>query len=313
MADEILSTAPGGADAGGFPDEVEVLGGTASARALLDSEQVRLLAWRCLADGPAMSSERAHPVPTVAFNFSGVSVVSCRGRASVLDPTQVIVHPAGAPYSAHHPWGCRCRGGSILLAPALIEAVLGAQQPFDRTRLFTVAPPLLARARLLFERVAAREIDEPLEAEEESVALIAALPDPAAEDRLRHQARESTSRLHRRQVENACGYLGEALGERRTLTEVARAANASPAHLGRIFRAATGLSLASYRQRLRLLAALDALCDGADDLSSLAQELGFASHSHLTANFRRDFGCPPSELRRQLGGGVPERVRRTAA
>jgi len=35
----------------------------------------------------------------------------------------------------------------------------------------------------------------------------------------------------------------------------------------------------------------------ADDLTSLALDLGFSSHSHFTLAFRRAFGCTPSQFR----------------
>ena len=35
-----------------------------------------------------------------------------------------------------------------------------------------------------------------------------------------------------------------------------------------------------------------------DDLTALALDLGFSSHSHFTAAFRRAFGRPPAEFRR---------------
>jgi len=49
----------------------------------------------------------------------------------------------------------------------------------------------------------------------------------------------------------------------------------------------------------------DAVLDGCD-LTAIALEAGFASHSHYTARFRRVFGCTPTALRR---GGPVEQVR----
>jgi AraC-like DNA-binding protein len=47
---------------------------------------------------------------------------------------------------------------------------------------------------------------------------------------------------------------------------------------------------------LRLARALD-LLEGDVDLSSLAQDLGFSSHSHFAAAFRQAYGRTPSEFR----------------
>jgi AraC-like DNA-binding protein len=49
--------------------------------------------------------------------------------------------------------------------------------------------------------------------------------------------------------------------------------------------------------RLRLRASLERLAAGAVDLTALALELGFSSHSHFTDSFRKEFGCTPSAIR----------------
>ena len=84
---------------------------------------------------------------------------------------------------------------------------------------------------------------------------------------------------------------------RRSLAELARKLLTSPFHLARVFRAETGFTLAGYRQALRLRAALERLPENDRDLSALALELGFSSHSHFTASFTREFGVPPSALK----------------
>jgi len=39
---------------------------------------------------------------------------------------------------------------------------------------------------------------------------------------------------------------------------------------------------------------------GEEDLTSLALDLGFSSHSHLTDAFRKEFGNPPSAMRKAM-------------
>jgi len=64
-----------------------------------------------------------------------------------------------------------------------------------------------------------------------------------------------------------------------------------------VFRRQTGFSLHQYRTQLRLRLALERLPESAGSLTSLAFELGFASHSHFTDTFRREFGVAPSAVR----------------
>jgi AraC family transcriptional regulator len=90
------------------------------------------------------------------------------------------------------------------------------------------------------------------------------------------------------------------VGERLTLARIAAAVGYSMFHLCRSFRQATGLTLHDYREQLRLRLALERLEQGECDLSRLALDLGYSSHSHFTAGFRRSFGAPPSDARRAL-------------
>ena len=70
--------------------------------------------------------------------------------------------------------------------------------------------------------------------------------------------------------------------------------------LCRVFRQATGSSIHAYLTSVRLRASLERLEARADDLTTVAMDLGFSSHSHFTLAFRRAFGAPPSAWRRDL-------------
>jgi AraC family transcriptional regulator len=90
------------------------------------------------------------------------------------------------------------------------------------------------------------------------------------------------------------------------LIDVARGVGASPAYLTDVFRRIEGVPLHGYLTQLRLARALVELPHAAD-LTTLALGLGFSSHSHFSAVFRRAFGCTPSQfresMRRTLEGG----------
>src|SRR6478735_3150546 len=113
-------------------------------------------------------------------------------------------------------------------------------------------------------------------------------------------ARPSTRVSHSEIVQRACLFLASAFGEKTSLDDVGRAAHASPFHLARLFRRELGLSIHEYRHRLRLRAALARVADGETNLTLLALELGFSSHSHLTDSFRLAFGMSPAECRKVL-------------
>lgn len=102
----------------------------------------------------------------------------------------------------------------------------------------------------------------------------------------------ATRRLLARSKEYVEAHLAEPI----RLSDVARAVDASPAYLTDVFRCCEGLPLYRYVLQARLARALLEL-PRADDLTTLALDLGFSSHSHFTAAFRRAFAVTPSGFR----------------
>jgi AraC family transcriptional regulator len=117
------------------------------------------------------------------------------------------------------------------------------------------------------------------------------LPQPAS------ARRAGTSSSHVALTESAKELLAASLAEPLGLHEVAARLGVSPFHLARVFRSRTGFALHQYRTQLRLRVALERLPESEGALTSLAFELGFASHSHFTDTFRREFGVAPSAVR----------------
>ena len=80
--------------------------------------------------------------------------------------------------------------------------------------------------------------------------------------------------------------------------ELARVAGRHEIHVAREFRRFFGTSVGDYLRRLRTERAARFLSDSDDGISMIAQDCGFASHSHLCREFRRRFGVTPSQYRR---------------
>lgn len=87
--------------------------------------------------------------------------------------------------------------------------------------------------------------------------------------------------------------------DRLTLADLAAEVGATPFHLCRSFRAVTGWRLHQFRDQVRVRTALELISRRRGDLTGLALELGYSSHSHFTEAFRRSFGVPPSALTRR--------------
>jgi AraC-like DNA-binding protein len=103
-------------------------------------------------------------------------------------------------------------------------------------------------------------------------------------------------------VERAKLVLSSDPARRWTLADIAAEVGVSPVYLTQLFKQVEGVPLYRYQLNLRLARALDLLgrgCSG-DDISALSMDLGFSSHSHFTATFRRAYGRTPVEFLRSI-------------
>jgi AraC family transcriptional regulator len=101
----------------------------------------------------------------------------------------------------------------------------------------------------------------------------------------------------RRLVNRAKLAMAADLGRRWTLAEITAEVGGSPVYLTQLFQQLEGVPLYRYQLQLRLARAL-ALLGDYDDLSLLALDLGFSSHSHFSASFKAGVravavGVPP--------------------
>jgi AraC-like DNA-binding protein len=108
--------------------------------------------------------------------------------------------------------------------------------------------------------------------------------------------------------------LGERFREKLTLAQIARATYTSPYHLCRIFKNEAGVSIHRYLLRLRLLNALESLAEYPKaNLTAVALDLGFSSHSHFSASFQQEFGMSPSVFCRVASNGLIRELRNPSA
>jgi len=88
--------------------------------------------------------------------------------------------------------------------------------------------------------------------------------------------------------------------DRITLEEIANEVGVSPVYLTQEFTRVEGIPMYRYQLRLRLSRALLEL-PHCNDITGLALDLGFYSHSHFSNSFRKAFGMTPSSYRAMIG------------
>lgn len=165
-----------------------------------------------------------------------------------------------------------------------------ADDPFGVTHEL-IAPRVILSSRQLFGAVE-RGVASPLAIEEEALRLLSTMRARADEPRA-----PARSAAVRRLAEAARDALVAYACSNISLHHLARELGISPFYLARCFQSATGVTLHQYQMRLRLTIALEKVLAGAENLSALAHDTGFSSHSHLSYAFRRAFGLTPTQAR----------------
>lgn len=158
--------------------------------------------------------------------------------------------------------------------------------------------------RLIVRHLTEEARPDPLFVEETALRIFARVATSAAEAfgmTLASPSPEAGPR-HRDLTEAAKIVLHRQFREALSLEEIARETGSSVFHLSRVFRRQTGITLHAYQARLRMIAALEAVAEPRADLTEVALDLGYSSHSHFTAAFRKAFGVTPSALRQAASG-----------
>jgi AraC-like DNA-binding protein len=190
------------------------------------------------------------------------------------------------------------RGSTVAVHPAVLGVVFG--RPELRGRFPRPIAPLTPRAALIERwllRAVAMTQPNPMPLEEAALDFIRELVGPLLDDGVRVAGSPRGRRQRQAIVDAVRARLAGNPATPVRLEQIADWVGCSPYYLSRVFRAETGQPVHRYVTRLRLLGALERLPE-CDDLSTLARDLGFSSHSHFTAAFRSEFGLTPSAFRR---------------
>ncbi len=269
------------------------------ARLLLHTPTVTAWDVECQGLRRGKADEEWAPGTRFVFPHRGVYVHSVGGKDYVADANQLVVVNAGEPYRASHP----VRGGDATLTLAVDPATLlevtpdGCRRPRESPSLNRSCMRMEARTQVLAAQLRQRLLRGTigrLEAETLSLDLI--------RHALGHNASHSVSHGGRRPEKMADQVkllLSADPWRRWTLTTIAEEVSVTPVYLTDAFRRVEGIPLYRYYLRLRLAFVLGELHD-CDDLMTLAVELGFHSHSHFSAAFKRAYGLTPSEFKNSI-------------
>ena len=259
---------------------------------LLRTEIVSLRNVRCSGTCRHRTPEESASTTHLVFPYRGIYVRHVGSDQAVADANHVLFFNADEGYQVSHPLA----GGDSSLSLSLADSILrelapgwllsGRPNAGFRHQHQGIDPRAQALVALLRHGLDNSTI-EPLEAENLALTLVyrSLRSRTSRECRATHGNRRLTDRIK--------VLLAGDLSRRWTLAEIAGEIRGSPVYLTQVFQQVEGIPLYRYHLRLRLARALD-LVARYDDLAALAADLGFSSHSHFSAAFRRAYGRSPS-------------------
>ena len=223
----------------------------------------------------------------LGLTYLGAFSYQVGSRKWLIDANSSLFISPGWEASEEHPLPGRGHAALILTpSPALLEEIAG--EPSRSAAFLEGSVPSSMRLRVLVQQILhSADAANPLRKDEWTLAAI-------------HEALRTAPRRQKhhgsRLVDRAKEYLHAHFGERLLLDEVSRAVGVTPTYLTQEFTKREGVPLYRYQLQLRLSQALLEL-PRCDDITGLALDLGFSSHSHFTLAFRKAFGLTPSQYR----------------
>jgi len=217
------------------------------------------------------------------------------GRHVTGTPSHAIYFAPDQPYRISFPGAIGDRAITLRFDEALAPEQVEARAGEGLASQGLLPPRAMMLRNLLSTRLAKGEVDA-FEAEALGLDLLGLSLGSVQPAKAPVRASAQARRL--RALERVKEAVALAPSDKWNVARLAGVANLSPFHLCHVFRESVGTSIYDYVMHERLAQTLDAVLDCGDDLTTIALDAGFASHSHFTARFKRFFGCTPAALRR---------------
>ena len=257
-------------------------------RLLYTSDVVAMGMFRCAADHPMFRDSGPCTYHTFAFPRSSTGIRHDGGPSFVGSPNTVSLYNQHQRYFRTAISKVDASDWFVVADDVMRDAIGDFDARPFRAAFTPIDIETYAMQRRLFNAVSAGHHDR---AEVDEIALrvfgrvLQAGRVPVKDDPMRDA------------VEAAKRAIAAAPSRNVSLRALAREAESSAFHLCRAFRRLTGMTITAFRHSLRVRLALDRLRDRTADLTDLALDLGYASHSHFTAVFHRHTGVTPSQFR----------------
>jgi AraC family transcriptional regulator len=277
-----------------------------SERVLYGSDIVVIGQVRCPPDVPHFRDCGSTRTYCAIFPRSAVLIRRGDRRPFVEDPTVVGLYNRGEDYERFKVSPEGDRGDWFGFAPAAIRDIVRLVDPAaaDSVRPLKVgwarvSARTFLQQRQIFEHVRRTATPDPLLVDERCLQLLATIVSEAYGGVQELSSDDRSYEL----VEAIRTTIDKRFAGSLSLVAIANDVGTSPFHLCRAFRRVFGTSIHRYLTSVRLRRAVECLGREGVDLGELAIQLGFNSHSHFSAAFRREFQTTPSTCRGRFAGG----------
>ncbi|KAF1027638.1 MAG: HTH-type transcriptional regulator NimR [Burkholderia plantarii] len=223
---------------------------------------------------PLEYAPHAHHYGQLLFTTRGVLVLDVEGKRWIAPPLRAVWIPPRIVHAIR-------ASDDVQLSSLYLGSVLGAPLPAQLCAM-TVSPLLRELATRITPLPECDDAHDPLArlfADELHLQVQTPLSLPMPSDR------RLVKLCERLQREPHC---------EQPLDVLAGDVALSPRHLARLFRGETGMSVAAWRQQLRLSMSLVLLATGTS-VTQAAYQVGYRSPTTYAATFKRAFGVAPSQ------------------
>ena len=265
-------------------------------KTLFESETLQVGLFESRPSSDACGEVERQSLNAIALPLSGLFAKhEAPGRQITGTPSHAVYFAPDAPYRISFPGAIGDRAITLRFGDGLAPEQIDVRGDEGLASQGLLSAKAMMLRNLLWRRLEKGEADE-FEAEAFGLDLLDVSLASVRPGQL--PVRRSALARRLRALERVKEAVASAPSAKWNVARLAGVANLSPFHLCHVFREMTGTSVYDYVLHERLSRALDAVLDGGDDLTAIALDAGFASHSHFTARFRSFFGCTPAALRR---------------
>jgi len=264
-----------------------------SALPLLETPDVRVTVFECSGSHRGWSPEEDTAEFTLMLVQEGSFRRLAEGVEMFADGLTAYLERAGSIQRIAHPCGgdvCTAIG----LSEHAVESVAGLQN-LRTDALFHIDTAAHLEHRLLINRQRVGAHDEELVERTLLLAgrVLSSLGSPTHSGPAVRASRRHLAERTREALREA---------PRLSVRELAASLDVSMYHLCRVFKEATGMTVAGYRSRIRASMVVDGIMSEDTSLSGLAAEIGFADQPHMNRTIRRHTGFTPGQLRAITSG-----------